>query len=52
MTEKERNMRLCLLLQKLLIDKDLESIELIKTWIENDSPSMKKSFQIMIENNI
>ena len=44
MREKERNKRLFLLLQKLLIDKDLESIKLIKTWIENDSPSMKKIF--------
>lgn len=47
MKEIERNKRLFVLLNKLVINDDLKSIELIETWIENDSPSMKKSFQIV-----
>jgi len=47
MTERERNTRLFLLLDKLVGLKDQQSIELIETWIENDTPSMKKSFSIV-----
>jgi hypothetical protein len=47
MTERERNKRLFLLLDKLVGLKDQQSIELIETWIENDTPSMKKSFSIV-----
>jgi hypothetical protein len=47
MNEVERNKRLFLLLDKLVGLKDQESIELIETWIENDTPAMKKSFSIV-----
>lgn len=47
LSEVERNTRLFMLLDKLVADKDIKSIELIKTWIENDTPSMKKSFDIV-----
>jgi hypothetical protein len=46
-SERERNARLLLLLNKLVGDKDLDSIELIRTWIGTDTPSMKKTFQIV-----
>jgi len=49
MSERERNKRLFLLLDKLVGLKDQQSIELIETWIENDSPSMKKSFSLVKE---
>ena len=47
MNERERNKRLFLLLDKLVEIKDQKSIELIETWIENDTPAMKKSFSIV-----
>ena len=47
MEEIERNKRLILLLSDLKQKEDYASIELIKTLIEKDSPSMKKSFEIM-----
>ena len=47
MDEVERNTRLFILLDKLVGLKDQQSIELIETWIENDTPSMKKSFSIV-----
>lgn len=50
MDERERNKRLFLLLDKLVGDKDLDSIELIRTWIATDTPAMKKSFEI-VENS-
>ncbi len=50
MTEKERNKRLMLLITKLYHENDIESIELIKTLIDNDTASMKLSFKIMTEN--
>lgn len=50
MEERERNKRLLLLIEKLHKDNDISSIELLKTLIENDTPSMKKSFEIMTQN--
>lgn len=50
MDERERNKRLLLLLNKLLEDNDLKSIELIESMVINDTDSMKKSFEIMIKN--
>lgn len=50
MGERERNKRLLLLLNKLLNDNDLKSIELIESMIINDTDSMKMSFEIMIKN--
>lgn len=47
--ERERNGRLLLLLNKLVGDKDLDSIELIRTWIATDTTAMKKTFQIVEE---
>lgn len=38
------------LLIKLNKDNDVKSIELIKTFVENDTPSIKKSFEIMTKN--
>ena len=47
MKETERNRRLLLLLDKLISNKDLESIELIETMVANDTDAMKQSFKIM-----
>lgn len=54
MKESERNKRLMLLINKLIGEKDIESIELIETLIKNDTESMKKSFSLFNEsiNNI
>lgn len=49
-TERERNSALILLLEKLHQDNDTESILLLKTMVEKDTPAMQKSFQIMTEN--
>jgi hypothetical protein len=49
-TERERNLALLKLLMKLHQDKDLESIALLKTMVEKDTPAMQKSFQIMTQN--
>ena len=48
MTERERCKRLYILLQKLYNENDADSIELIKTFVENDTPSIKKSYEIML----
>jgi hypothetical protein len=50
MDEFERNKQLMLLLKKLHKENDLKSIELIKTFVEHDTPSIKKSFEIMTQN--
>lgn len=47
MNEKERNKRLFLLLSKLYQEQDLDAIELIETMINNDTASIKKTFDIM-----
>lgn len=47
--EVERNTRLFLLLDKLVGQKDLKSIELIETMVANDTPAMQKSFEIVKE---
>lgn len=49
LSEVERNSRLMNLLIKLNQEKDFESIALLKTLVDNDTPAMKKSFQIMTE---
>jgi hypothetical protein len=49
MTEKERNKRFFLLLQKLVLEKDEKSVELLKTMVEKDTIAMQKSFEIMIK---
>jgi len=49
MDEVERNTRLFMLLDKLVGDKDLKSIELIKTWVDTDTPAMKHSFKMVEE---
>ncbi len=50
MTERERNKRLFLLLQKLINEGDIKSVRLIETLLVNDTIAMRKSFQIMCEN--
>jgi hypothetical protein len=49
MDEVERNKRLFMLLNRLVGDKDLKSIELIRTWIDTDTPAMKHSFKMVEE---
>ena len=49
MTEKDRNKELMLLLQKLLKEEDYKSIQLLKTMVKNDTPSMQKSYSIIAE---
>jgi len=43
----ERNKQLFILIDKLMKAKDYDAIELIKTFVENDHPSIKKTFEIM-----
>ncbi len=50
MNEVERNKLLFLLLNKLVIEKDIDSIKLIKTFVVNDTDAMKKTFEIMTTN--
>lgn len=50
LTEKERNIRLMLLLQELIKNEDSKSIELLKTMVLKDNESIRKSFEIMTEN--
>lgn len=50
LTEKERNIRLMLLLQELILKEDYKSIELLKTMVLNDNQSMQKSFELLTEN--
>lgn len=52
MKEKERNKRLMLLLIKLNNDGDTESIELLETMLKNDTPSMQKSFEVIMKKSI
>ena len=49
MTEKERNKRLLLLLQKLIEEKEFEFIDLLETMVDRDTPAMRKSFEVMTE---
>jgi hypothetical protein len=49
MSERARNKSLMVLLSKLQNDGDLESIELLRTMVANDTESMKKSFEIVID---
>ena len=45
--ERERNLRLLKLVKKLKADNDFESIELLRTMVEKDTDSMKRSFEIV-----
>ena len=47
MTERDRNYLLMQLLIKLHKENDGNTIELLRTMVENDTPAMKKSFEIM-----
>ncbi len=51
MKEKDRVKRLMILIQKLHQEKknDIESLELLKQLVDNDSHSMKKTFEIMLK---
>lgn len=51
MKEVERNKRLMLLLNKLISEKDFDSIELIKTFVNKDSEAIQFSFKLMTEKN-
>lgn len=50
MKEKDRNYRLMLLITKLHKENDKDSLELLKSMVDNDTPAMKKSFEIMTQN--
>lgn len=52
MKEVERNKRLILLIQKLQSEKDIKNLELLKTLINNDTEAMKKTFEIINNNEI
>lgn len=47
--EVERNTRLMKLVMKLNVEGDTESLEFIQTMLENDTPSMRRSFKIMTQ---
>jgi predicted transposase YdaD len=49
MNEFERNRVLMELLLKLDKEGDQKSIDLIETFIVNETPSIKKSFELMLE---
>ena len=49
MKEQERNKRLMILIQKLHSENDIDSLELLKTLVDNDTEAMKKSFEIMLK---
>ncbi len=51
MDEVIRNYRLMQLIQKLTKENDIEAIELLKTFVDNDTPAIKKSFEIMTQNS-
>ena len=51
MIERDRNYLLMQLLIKLHKENDGNTIELLRTMVENDTPAMKKSFQIMTQNS-
>jgi hypothetical protein len=50
MTERERNKKLMILLDKLICENDIETIKLLKSLVDKDTPAMKKSFEIMTKN--
>ena len=52
MKEQERNKRLMILIQKLHSENDIDSLELLKTLVDNDTEAMKKSFEIMLKPNL
>ena len=49
MKEVERNKRLMVLIQKLSSEEDIKSLELLKTFVDNDTDAIKKSFEIMLK---
>ena len=49
-SEKDRNKRLMLLLQELIINNKIDYIQLIQSMVMLDSKAMQKSYEIMTEN--
>jgi hypothetical protein len=49
-TERERNKTLMILIDKLIGENDMETIKLLESLVDKDTPSMKKSFEIMTKN--
>lgn len=49
MIERERNRRLINLIVKLNTENNTESIELLKSMVDNDTDAMKKTFEILIK---
>lgn len=49
MKERERNKKLMILVKKLHSENDIDSLELLKTLVDNDTEAMKKSFEIMLK---
>ena len=52
MTERERNKRFFLLINKLIEDNELEAIELLITMAAKDTPAMQKTCDIMTIQNL
>jgi len=52
MGEIERNKRLFKLTAKLMQEEDLESLQLLETFLVNDTKSMRKSFEIVIQRKL
>ena len=52
MIERERCKRLILLASKLVRDEDLESLGLIAEWVKNETPSVKKSLEIVVTGRV
>ena len=49
-TERERNKTLMILIDKLIGENDMETIKLLESLVDKDTPAMKKSFEIMTKN--
>ena len=49
MSEKDRCKRLMILIQKLYSENDVDSLELLKSLVDNDTDAMKKSYEIMLK---
>lgn len=51
MNEKERNKRLIVLILKLQSQNDFNSLELLKSFCDNDTVSIKKTFELLTNKN-
>lgn len=49
MSEKDRCKILMILIQKLYSENDIDSLELLKSLVDNDTDAMKKSYEIMLK---